>query len=130
MIGRLMYDMDSAMMAFLCTKVNSFVKWDLIHFFHENPHTADTAENIARYAGRNAEAVRAELAELAAQGILVRYCVDDMTIYSLSDDPEVKDVIHRFVDASGDWQFRVKAVYHTIRTMRETDSLRRCQLQL
>ena len=47
--GRLMADMDPQMLEFLQTKVNSFVKWDLVHFFHDNPHTTDTAENIARW---------------------------------------------------------------------------------
>jgi len=48
--ARLMGDMDPGLLDFLKTRVNSFVKWDLVRFFHENPHTTDTAENVARYA--------------------------------------------------------------------------------
>jgi hypothetical protein len=51
--ARLMGDMAPQLLEFLKTKVNSFVKWDLVRFFHENPNTTDTAENIARYAGRD-----------------------------------------------------------------------------
>ncbi|HID88601.1 MAG TPA: hypothetical protein EYH27_00365 [Anaerolineales bacterium] len=118
LVGRLMAEMDPDLLEFLQTKVNSFLKWDLIRFFYENPHTTDTAENIARYAGRNAETTRAELEELAADGVLAENRLGEMTVYSLSGDPEVRDLVRRFVEASDDRQFRVKAIYHIIRGMR------------
>jgi len=118
LVGRLMADMDPELLTFLRTRVNSFVKWDLIRFFGENPYTTDTAENIARYAGRNVETTRAELAELAAQGVLVEQRLGEMTVYSLSSNPEVRRLIQRFLEASNDRQFRVKAIYHIIRGMR------------
>lgn len=118
LVGRVMADMDPELLNFLRTRVNSFVKWDLIRFFGENPYTTDTAENIARYAGRNVETTRAELAELAAQGVLVEQRLGEMTVYSLSSDPEVRRLIQRFLEASNDRRFRVKAIYHIIRGMR------------
>lgn len=118
LVGRLMADMDPELLKFLRNRVNSFVKWDLIRFFYENPHTTDTAQNIARYAGRNVDTTRVELAELAAQGILAEHQLGDMTVYSLSNDPDIRDLISRFVEASDDRQFRVKAIYHIIRNMR------------
>ncbi len=118
LVGRLMAEMDPDLLEFLQTKVNSFLKWDLIRFFYENPHTTDTAENIARYAGRNPETTQAELKELAADGVLVENRLGEMTVYSLSSDPEVRDLVRRFVEASDDRQFRVKAIYHIIRGMR------------
>ena len=51
---RLMNDMDPPLLDLVKTKVNSFIKWDLVRFLRENPNTADTAENIAKYVGRNA----------------------------------------------------------------------------
>lgn len=48
----LMDDIDSRLLDFIRTRVNSFIKWDLVRFFHDNPHTTDTTENIARYTGR------------------------------------------------------------------------------
>ncbi|HEC33231.1 MAG TPA: hypothetical protein ENI37_00760 [Chloroflexi bacterium] len=118
LVSRLMADMDPALLTFLTTKVNSFVKWDLILFFHENPHTTDTAENIARYLGRNVEATQAELAELAAERVLTENRLGTMTVYSLTSDPEIRELIQRFGEASDDRQFRVKAIYHIIRSMR------------
>lgn len=118
LVSRLMADMDPDLLEFLTTKVNSFVKWDLIRFFHENPHTTDTAENIARYTGRNVEATRTELAELTAQGVLTESRLGKLTVYALTSDPRVRELIQRFVEASDDRQFRVKAIYHIIRGMR------------
>lgn len=118
LVGRLMADIDPELLDFLRTRVNSFVKWDLIRFFGENPHTTDTAENIARYAGRNVEAVQAALRELAAQGVLTESRLGEMTVYSLASNPETRRLVRRFLEATNDRQFRVKAIYHIIRGMR------------
>jgi len=116
--GRLMADMDPRLLRFLQTKVNSFVKWDLIRFFHDNPHTTDTADNIARYAGRSAETIRGELAELAQDGVLEENRLGDMIVYSLAPDRQTRELLDQFVKASHDRQFRVKAIYHIIRGTR------------
>ncbi len=50
--------------------IDTFVKWDLLSFFYNNPHTIDTVDNIARYAGRDEETVQQELTGLAAKGLL------------------------------------------------------------
>jgi hypothetical protein len=116
--GRLMADMDPQLLDFLQTKVNSFVKWDLVRFFHDNPHTTDTADNIARYAGRTVETISAELAELAQDGVLEENRLGDMTVYSLAPNRQVRDLLEQFVRASDDRQFRVKVIYHIIRGTR------------
>jgi hypothetical protein len=113
-----MADIESELLEFLRANANSFVKWDLIRFFHEQPHTTDTAENIAWHARRSVDTMQAELSELAAQGILVQDQRDGLTIYSLSQNRRVRDTIDRFIEASDDRQFRVKAIYHVLRSMR------------
>ncbi|RLC68202.1 MAG: hypothetical protein DRI48_00180 [Chloroflexi bacterium] len=117
--GRLMADMDPQLLEFLQTKVNSFVKWDLVRFFHDNPHTTDTSENIARYAGRSVETIQTELSELARDGVLEENKLGDMTVYSLASDRKIRDLLEQFVKASDDRQFRVKAIYHIIRGTRK-----------
>jgi len=116
--ARLMEDMDTRLLDFLKNRVNSFVKWDLVRFFHENPNTADTAENIARYAGRDPAAIEQELTELAESNVLLSEVVGEMTVFSLATDQEMRDLIEQFVLACDDRQFRVKAIYHIIRGMR------------
>lgn len=116
--ARLMDDMDPILLDFVKTKVNSFIKWDLVRFFHENPHTADTIENIAKYAGRNATAVEPELEELVESGIMKKSRLDETSIYSLEADETMQALVDKFILACEDRHFRVKAVYHIIRGMR------------
>lgn len=115
---RLMNDMDPALLDFVKAKVNSFIKWDLVRFFYENPHTADTVENIAKYAGRNAAAVKPELEEMVESGVMEKRDVEGIQIYSLAENEHIRELIDRFILACEDRHFRVKAVYHIIRGMR------------
>jgi hypothetical protein len=116
--ARLMGDMAPQLLEFLKTKVNSFVKWDLVRFFHENPNTTDTAENIARYAGRDVATIEVELDELVGANVLNRQRIGDLIVYSLADDPAMRSLVDQFILACDDRQFRVKAIYHIIRGMR------------
>ncbi|NLS79730.1 MAG: hypothetical protein GXY76_20980 [Chloroflexi bacterium] len=115
---KLMNDMDPALLDFVKEKVNTFIKWDLLRFFHGNPNTADTAENIARYVGRSAAAVKAEAQELVDDGLLQIRLVADLPIYTLTQDRENRTLIDQFLGACEDRDFRVKVVYHIIRGMR------------
>ena len=116
--AKLMNDMDSRLLDFIKTKINSFIKWDLVRFFYENPNTTDSVENIAKYAGRNAAAVQSELEELVASGVMEKQFVDDIPVYSLAANEEMRKLIDEFILACEDRHFRVKAVYHIIRGMR------------
>jgi len=115
---RLMGDMAPQLLEFLKNKVNTFVKWDLVRFFHENPNTTDTAENIARYAGRDVATIEVEMDELVGAGVLSRQRIGDLTVYSLVEDPAMRTLVDQFILACDDRQFRVKAIYHIIRGMR------------
>jgi len=108
-------DIDPDLLDFLNQYVDSFIKWDLMRFFFNNPHTIDTVDNIARYAGRNPEAVEQELAELAMRGLLEETHMGTLVVYALSADPEIRDQLARFIQASEDRQFRIRAIYHVIK---------------
>jgi hypothetical protein len=118
MDSQLMDDMDPNLLDFLHSKVNSFIKWDLVRFFHDNPHAADTAENIARYIGRDERTITDELHDLVNAGVLRHNDVPGNRIYALANEPEVRAIVSNFVVACNDRQFRVKAIYHVIRAMR------------
>lgn len=115
--SRLMDDIDPVLLDFLRKKVNSFIKWDLVRFFHDNPHAADTVDNIARYIGRDTRTILDELDELAQVGVLDQNQVSGQTIYVLTSDQGMRDLINNFVRACDDRVFRVKAIYHVIRGM-------------
>jgi hypothetical protein len=118
MTSRLMDDMDPTLLHFLHDKVNSFVKWDLVRFFHDNPHAADNADSIARYTGRDVRTIIDELAGLADVGVLEQAELSGQTIYMLTSDQAMRDLIRDFVRACDDRVFRVKAIYHMIHGMR------------
>ena len=115
---RLMDDIDPGLLEFIRTKVNSFIKWDLVRFFHDNPHTTDTADGIARYTGRDVRTIEPELQQLVNAGILQTSPLNDLTIYTLATDADTRKLINTFILACDDRQFRVKAIYHVIRGMR------------
>jgi hypothetical protein len=110
-------DMDSVWQQFLRQKVNSFIKWDLVRFFHDNPHTADTAENIALVVGREAKTVRRELEGLVKSDVLQMDNVSGQAIFRLSSDSEIRHLIKEFVAACHNREFRVKAINHVIHGM-------------
>ena len=116
--AKLMDDMDPALLDLIKSKITSFIKWDLVRFFYENPNTMDSAENIARYVGRNVDSVAPELHELAEDGVMDRRMMDEIPVYSLAIDDQMRQLIERFILACEDRHFRVKAVYHIIRGMR------------
>ena len=110
-------DMDATWQKFLRHKVNSFIKWDLVRFFHDNPHTTDTAENIARVVGRDANTVSFELDGLARAEMLIKETVSGQSIYRLTSDTDVRQVIREFVAACHDREFRASAINQVIHDM-------------
>ena len=99
---------------FIETKVNSFIKWDLIRFFHDNPHMQDTAENIAGYVGRDTKAIIRELDGLVATRVLIANKQNQVMIYKLTDDMDIRNLIRDFVAACFNRDFRVKAINYVI----------------
>jgi hypothetical protein len=114
---QVMADISSAMLDFLRTTVDSLVKWDLVRFFSENPHTRDTAESITRYTGRNPEATQAELEDLAARGLLVEEHLGNLKVYSLTEDPATRTLTQQFCEAAKDPRFRLQAIYDIVRRL-------------
>lgn len=107
-------EMSSQWQEFIEKKVNSFIKWDLIRFFHDNPHIQDTAANIAGYVGRDTKTIIRELDGLVVNNVLSVRAHNRIKIYQLTDDVETRSLIHDFVAACFDRDFRVKAIHHVI----------------
>jgi len=99
---------------FIEKRVNSFIKWDLIRFFHDNPHIQDTAENIAGYIGRDTKTIVRELDGLVKAEVLSVSDQNKLSIYRLTGDIETRDLIRDFVAACFDRNFRVQAIHHVI----------------
>ena len=105
---------DVRLLDFVREKVDTFVKWDLVRFFHDNPYAANTAENIARVAARDPRTVEKELEELVVSGILEANTVGSARIYRFVKDQDVRDLVQSFVLACDDREFRVRAINQVI----------------
>ncbi|GAB1422271.1 hypothetical protein MASR2M15_24940 [Anaerolineales bacterium] len=95
---------------FLLEKVNSFVKWDVIRFFYDNPHTMETSDAIAAAIAANPLSLANELEELSQAGILIRKQNETARVYCLSDEPQVFEVIQEFVRSCHDRTFRLSVI--------------------
>ncbi len=103
-------DMESVWLEFLKTKVNSFIKWDLVSFFHNNPYTVDTAENIASFIARDSQTVQEEMNELVRDGVLETAEKTQGFIYRLTTTPETRQLVDEFIMACHDRNFRVQMI--------------------
>ncbi len=111
-------DMPHHWQEFIETKVDSFVKWDLIRFFHDNPHMQDTAENIAGYIARDKATIVCHLNGLVQVDVLSMSKRKQARIYQLTNSAETRDLIRGFVKACFDRDFREKAIYLVIHSPR------------
>ena len=107
-------DMSGQWQEFIETKANSFIKWDLIRFFHDNPHIQDTAENIAKSIARDKTAILCHLDGLVQVDVLSVTKRQQACVYELTNCSETCSLVRGFMDACLDRDFRVKAIHHLV----------------
>ena len=112
--GDLVGDMEPHLLDLLTTRLTSFVKWDVIRFFYQNPQVTETAERIADEIGREVDVVEPELVQLARHAILEMETLTGLRVYTFSDNSDTRRLIHEFFTACEDRRFRLKAIYHVI----------------
>jgi hypothetical protein len=109
LMSDIMDEMDPRVLEFIKSHITTFTRWDTIRFFHENPNTQDTAENLARYVGRSPAVIRQEAQEMAGEGIFRSVKQGKHTVYLK------RRLIANLVEAARDRTFRMKLVYHILR---------------
>ncbi len=107
--------LDQEAFAFLETYVDSFVKWDVLHYFHYHPHSLNTAESVAQAVNRQVEAVTLALHELAEAGVLLETRLGEVLVYALSPDPGAQSGLRAFIEAATRDDFRFRAIFHLVR---------------
>ena len=115
LMSEIMDEMDPRVLDFIKQHVNTFTRWDLIRFLCENEKTEDTAENLARYIGRSSQAIRREVDEMTAEGILTRTATGSVPVYMLTNDAEIRQIVATLVKSARERTFRMKLVYHILR---------------
>lgn len=110
------HELPADMLSFVTTKLDSFVKWDVLRFLMDNPHAADTAAGLARCVGRQPEVVGPELEEMAEDGLLRMREVGGLTVFTLTQESATRDLIWRFLEKCEDRRFRLRVVFHVARS--------------
>lgn len=101
---------DAQLLDFVKNKADTFIKWDLIRFFHNNPYAANTAENIARVAARDPDVVEQELGELVTSGLLEVNETGGKRVYRYVKDEPARELVGNFIVACDDRSFREQAI--------------------
>lgn len=109
---------DAQLLDFIRQTADTFVKWDLIRFFHNNPHAANTAENIARATARDPRAVAQDLEALVPAGILELNLSGNTRLFQYARNPETRALVGKFVAACDDREFREQAIKLVIEGLR------------
>jgi len=81
----------------LLPHLDSFVKWELLRFLHDNPDALVTIEELARYLGRDETELKPAARALASAGILLQVDTGQEYSYALTPDEELQDLIGHLV---------------------------------
>lgn len=98
-------NLDPQVSLFVEEYIDSFISWDLILFFHENPYTVGSPASIAMSIGRLGSDIEPYLERLADKGVLFReYRASDGSevIYAYKPEPEFEKMVMEFKRALKD----------------------------
>lgn len=98
-------NLDPQISVFVEEYIDSFISWDLILFFHENPYTVGSPTSIAMSIGRLGSDIEPYLEKLADKRVLVRELRTgdgSETIYAYRPEPDFERMVIEFKRALKD----------------------------
>ncbi len=111
-------DLSPRVKSFVEAFVNSFVTWDLVLFFRDNPYAVGSAETFAQSIGRRGTDLQLHLERLAELGILTREkpSTDDAEpVYSYHPPDTYRQELEEFRSALRDRGARLLIVSWVLR---------------
>lgn len=90
-------DPQTDVLSFVDKHIGSFMQWELLRYFYTHPHAADTATQISGRIQRNRTVIYTGLAALTDSGLLNRYDFDDLVVYTLTEDPDLRHELDQFM---------------------------------
>lgn len=104
----------------LLPHLDSFVKWELLRFLHDNPGTAATVDELARYMGRDEMELKPAVRALATAGIFRQDEGDSGCAFSLTEDENLRRLIRHLVRGfAADRLVRLAISSHILRSQRQ-----------
>ncbi len=112
---------DEEIEEFLQRHVNSFIKWEIIRFFHANPETGFTLNELSKIFSRTLKQLRPNIRELSEGGLIKQQKQDGNTVFSfdLSDadlkEKNMKKLVNDFVNLCQTRQGRLRVIYKMLK---------------
>ncbi len=83
--------------ATLLPHIDSFVKWELLRFFHENPSLAATVDDLARYTGRDETELKPAARALVSAGLLGQVEGPEGYVYCLTGNDTLRGMVEHLI---------------------------------
>ncbi len=106
--------LDNDLHSFIEQYVDSFIKWDLVAYFHYNAGARGTPEEIAGKLGRKTEEIKEALETLDAKGLL-SHEGDSGDVYFYQASSDLKDKVTCFCEALEDRDKRLEILAKLLR---------------
>lgn len=108
----------------LLPHLDSFVKWELLRFLHDNPGVEAAVEDLARYTGRDETEIKPAARALTSAGLLSQEDGESGYHYSLSKDGEIRGMVDHMVDGFvADRLVRLAISSHILKAHKESARL-------
>jgi len=113
--------LDEPMEQFMARYVNSFIKWELVNYFHEHPQTIFRVADLAKALNRPAESIKRELQELSDEGLLqetknakkMEYLYQPTA--GQSRERELSELLSQFVHLCRTREGRLRVIYKILK---------------
>lgn len=105
----------------LLPHLDSFVKWELLRFLHDNPDLEAAIEDLARYTGRDETELKPAARALHAAGLFRQGEGEFGYTYSLTSDERLRRQIDQLVEGFvADRLVRLSISSHILKARKET----------
>lgn len=111
--------LDDDFELFIKDYVNTFVKWELVQFFHSNQNQTYTLNSLSRRLNRSSKTLKTEILELVNKGLLIESENDDKTFRLVNQETEnykaVLALMDRFVEFCKSREGRLRVIYKILK---------------
>jgi len=109
--------LDNAFEKFIERYVDSFVKWEIVQFFHDHPHTLYPQDVLADSLNRPLKSLKRELKELSERGLIREEKNGKAAsyIYDLPDQDTLSKYVDQFASFCQDRDGRLRVIYKILK---------------
>jgi hypothetical protein len=101
---------DPEVDVFVDANILSFAAWDLVIYLNRNPEICEPLSRLASLLARQEADMLPAVHRLAETGVLTEVRDADKLCYRLTDDPDVRSLIARFITMAGRREHRLEFV--------------------